>query len=163
MTDHAVFDDVDRRILEMLQEDGRISNAEVARRIGMAPSAILERIRKLERRDIIRGYEARLDPRALGYGLVAFVNITAATMGRAGDILEELSAIQEVQEAHLVVGEDCFLVKIRVPDTDALADLLQEKIQSRDWVDSTRTTIVLKTAKESLRVPVEDAPALDSV
>lgn len=157
-----MIDEIDRRILKMLQEDGRITNAEIARRVGMAASAILERIRKLERRGVIQGYTARIDPRALGYGLVAFVNITAAKMGQVEQILEELSVIPEVQEVHLVVGEDCFVVKIRVPDTDALAEVLQEKIQSRDWVASTRTTIVLRTAKESLGVPVVEVPAANT-
>lgn len=148
------MDDIDHRILALLQENARISNAEIARRVDMAPSAILERIRKLESRGVIRGYTADLDPKQLDRGLVAFVSITAASMGRASEILEELSEIPEVQEVHLIVGEDCFLVKVRVEDTDALAVLLQERIQSRDWVGSTRTTIVLKTAKETRAIPL---------
>lgn len=150
-----MIDDVDREILTMLQENARIPNAEIARRVGMAASAIHERIRKLEEADVIRGYTARLDPRVLGYGLTAFVRMTAAEMGRGADILARLKEIPEVQEAHLVVGQDCFLVKVRVRDTDALAGLLGEKLQRIDAVGSTQTTIVLRTIKETTAVPVD--------
>lgn len=150
-----MIDDIDRRILAMLQRNARISNAEIARDVGMAASAIYERIRKLEERGVIRGYSARLDPRKLGYGLVAFVSIKTAAMGKAAEIQEHLASIPEVQEVHLIVGDDCFQVKVRVADTQALARLLQDRIQSMDFVGSTRTTIVLETSKECLDVPLE--------
>lgn len=150
-----MIDEVDGQILTMLQENARIPNAEIARRVGMAASAIHERIRKLEEADVIRGYTARVDPRALGHGLTAFVRMTAGEMGRGAEILGRLEEIPEVQEAHLVVGQDCFLVKVRVRDTDALASLLGEKLQTIDGVGSTQTTIVLRTIKENGVVPVD--------
>lgn len=150
-----MIDDIDRRILAMLQRNARISNAEIAREVGMAASAIYERIRKLEERGVIRGYSARLDARKLGYGLVAFVSIKTAAMGKAAEIQEHLASIPEVQEVHLIVGDDCFQVKVRVADTQALARLLQDRIQSMDFVGSTRTTIVLETSKECLDVPLD--------
>lgn len=149
-----MIDDIDRQILSLLQENARIANAEIARRVGMAPSAIFDRIRKLEERGVIQGYTTRVDPKALGYGLVAFVSAKAGEMGHSAEILEELCAIPEVQEVHLVVGDDCFLVKLRVRDTDALASLLQERLQTIGGIGSTRTTIVLRTARESSRVPL---------
>lgn len=151
-----MIDEIDRQILRMLQQNARTSNAEIARAVGMAPSAIFERIRKLEERDVIKGYTACLDPRALGYGLLAFVSIQPTAMGRATEILEHLSGIPEVQEVHLIVGDDCFMVKVRAADTRSLARLLQEKIQSLDFVGSTRTTIVLETAKERLDLPLRE-------
>ncbi len=164
-----MLDDIDYRILDMLQRNARVSNAEIARAVGMAASAIFERIRKLEERGVIQGYHARLDPHAVGYGLVAFVSIKTAAMGKSAEILEHLSSIPEVQEVHLIVGDDCFQVKVRVADTRALARLLQDRIQSLEFVGSTRTTIVLETAKERLELPLaveareerEPAPAVD--
>ena len=150
-----MIDEVDRQILSMLQENARIPNAEIARRVGMAASAIHERIRKLEEAEVIQGYTARVDPRALGYGLTAFVRMTAGEMGRGAEILDRLEEIPEVQEAHLVVGQDCFLVKVRVRDTDALASLLGEKLQTIQGVGSTQTTIVLRTIKENAAIPVD--------
>lgn len=151
----ADLDEIDLRILHALQDDGRISNAEIARRLGMAASAIYERIRKLEERDVIRGYTTRLDPKALGYGLVAYVRIQTGDGARLSETAPALNAMPEVQEAHRVVGEDCFFVKVRVEDTDALARLLDEEIQVLPFVASTKTTIVLNTTKETTRLPLE--------
>lgn len=149
------LDRTDLEILRMLQEDGRIANAEIARRIDMAPSAVYSRIQKLEERGVIRGYTALIDPGALGLGLVAFVRLRSAEGARPDDFIEPLSDLPEVQELHRVVGEDCFFLKVRVEDTDALATLLDEKISVLPAVASTQTTIALSTAKDTLRVPLD--------
>lgn len=158
----ASLDATDVAILRLLQSDGRISNAEIARRVDMAPSAIYQRIQKLEERGVIRGYTVLLEPRELGYGLVAFVRLQAAEGARPDDFVEPLVEIPEVQEIHRVVGEDCFFLKVRVEDTDALAGLLDEKIAVLPAVASTQTTIALSTAKETQSLPLaspEDAEA----
>lgn len=153
-----MIDAIDRAILRLLQENARISNAEIARQVGLAPSAIFQRIRKLEEHGVILGYTARLDPKAVGCGLVAFVMLQTGEGARAGEVTAQLAAIPEVAEVHRVVGEDCFFLKVRVRDTDALGALLDHKIQPLPSVASTRTTIVLKTGKETTVLPVE-APA----
>jgi Lrp/AsnC family leucine-responsive transcriptional regulator len=150
-----MIDDIDRAILTMLQDNARTSNAEIARQVGLAPSAIFQRIRKLEESGVIQGYTTNLNPRALGFGLVAFVMIQTGEQARAVDTTAVLSAIPEVQEVHRVVGEDCFFVKVRVRDTDALGQLLDEHIQRVPSVAATRTTIVLKTGKETAKLPLE--------
>ncbi|HLJ82240.1 MAG TPA: Lrp/AsnC family transcriptional regulator [Ktedonobacterales bacterium] len=147
-------DDIDRQIVNILQGDARISVAEIARQLGMAPSGILERIRKLEARGVIRGYEARLDPHALGRGLLAFIFVRADERVGSGAIGEQLAAIPDVQEVHHIAGEDCYLVKVRVENTEALARLLRDRFGALDAVRSTRTTIVLTTLKESATLPV---------
>ena len=151
------MDSTDRKILNILQSDARTPNAELARQVGMAPSAVLERVRKLEERGVIQGYEARLDPKALDFGLLAFVLVR--TDDRVGNMQSEatLKAIPEVQEVHHVAGQDCFLLKVRVANTDALQVLLREQIGAIDTVRSTNTTIVLQTVKEVATIPV-DAP-----
>ena len=138
MIDQAL-DATDRAILALLQDNARISNAEVGRRIGLATSAVHQRVRKLEDRGIILGYAARVDPRSAGFGLAAFVMIRT---------------VPEVLEVHRVVGEDCFFVKVRVRDPDDLAHLLDHTIQRIPGVASTRTTIVLQTGKESTALPL---------
>lgn len=150
------FDGIDRQIMAILQENARTSNAEIARRVGMAPSAVLERVRKLEERGIIEGYTARLSPRALDLGLVAYVFVRAdEPVGRevAGKILAELP---EVQEVHHVAGEDCYLVKVRAADPESLGRLLRERFGAIESVRSTRTTVVLETVKETCALPVAD-------
>jgi Lrp/AsnC family leucine-responsive transcriptional regulator len=156
-----VIDDTDRDILRLLQENARTSNAEIARKIGLAPSAIFQRIRKLEEQGIIEGYTTRVCARAVGYGLVAFVMIQTGEHARLVDTASILTAIPEVQEVHRVVGEDCFFVKVRVRDTDALGHLLDEHIQRIPSVASTRTTIVLRTAKETTSLPLSSGSQLN--
>jgi len=152
-----MIDEIDRRILELLQEDARIANAAIARDVGLAPSAVFQRIRKLEDSGVIRGYHAHLDPASLGQGLMAFIAVQTGEGARARKTAEMLSSIPEVLEVHRVVGEDCFLLKVRVRDAEALGALLDEKIQRLPPVASTRTTIVLSTAKNVLAGPVADS------
>jgi Lrp/AsnC family leucine-responsive transcriptional regulator len=149
-----MIDDIDGKILSILQNDARTSNAEIARRLAMAPSAILERIRKLETRGLIDGYEARLNPKALDMGLLAFIYVRADERIGSREIGDELAAIPEVQEVHHIAGEDCYLLKVRVADTNALSDLLRQRLGPIDAIRSTRTTIVLSTIKETAQIPL---------
>ena len=150
----AMLDEVDRAILAALQSNARTSNAEMARRIGMAPSAILQRVRKLEENGFIQGYTARLNAKALGFGLVAFIMVQTRENASSVDTAGMLSALPEVLEVHRVVGEDCFIVKVRVRDTDHLAELLEHRIQQIPSIASTRTTIVVKTVKDRDDLPI---------
>ena len=149
----ATLDAIDRQILQLLQGDGRMPNAEIARRLGMAPSAIFDRIRKLEERRIIKGYEARVDARAIGLGLTAFIFVRADDLVASAGTGDALGRIPEVLEVHHIAGEDCFLVKVRVADTETLGTLLRERIGAIRSVRSTRTTIVLGTLKETYQLP----------
>jgi len=149
-----MIDQTSRVILETLQSDARISNAEIGRRIGLAPSAVFERIKKLEERGAVRGYNANIDPAAVDLGLLAFVLVRADERGGAPRTEAALAAIPEVQEVHHVAGEDCFMLKVRARDTAALNDLLANQIGALETVQSTKTTIVLRTAKETSTIPI---------
>lgn len=151
------LDPTDRRILDLLQTNARIANAEIAREVGMAPSAVLERVKKLEQKGILAGYEARLVPKKLGLGLTAFVFVRAEERGGTARVGARLAALDLVQEVHQVAGEDCYFVKLRARDTEGLAELLGT-IKAIPGITSTRTTIVLGTVKESARLPL---PATD--
>ncbi len=154
MSDRIVaLDATDHAILGMLQDNARVANAEIARRVDMAPSAVYERIRKLEDRGLIRGYEARLGARELGYGLVAFVFVRTADRPGTHGTGAALAALPQVQEVHHVAGEDCFLLKVRAADTESLGLLLRD-LGAIATVTSTRTTIVLHTLKETACLPL---------
>ncbi|MBU5612831.1 Lrp/AsnC family transcriptional regulator [Geomonas azotofigens] len=148
-----MFDEIDIHILEILQEKARIPNAEVARQVGMAPSAVLERIRKLEERGIIEGYEVRLNPACFHQGLSAFVQVE--TDGTDAQTAAALAAISSVQEVHQVVGPDGFLVKLRTADHTTLAKILRQ-IRPLPGVRSIRTQVVLETVKETRRVDLAE-------
>lgn len=150
----TALDQTDLRILRLLQDNARISNAEIARRIGLAASAVFQRVKKLEEQGVIAGYHARVNPAALGLDLLAFVLIRTGEGARAAETAALLADIPEVIEVHRVVGDDCFFLKVRVAGTDALGRLLDEKIQPLGPVASTRTTIVLSTAKEDSSLSV---------
>lgn len=145
------IDDIDHQILEILQEKARVPNAEVARRVGMAPSAVLERIRKLEERGFIEGYEVRLNPQEFGQGLTAFVQLRAQATAN-GKLAAQLSDVTGVQEVHQVAGEDGYLLKLRVADNTELGTVLRDELSLLDGVKSTRTSIVLNTFKETRKI-----------
>ena len=150
-----MIDDISLKILKILQEKARIPNVEVARQVGLAPSAVLERIRKLEKQGIIDGYEVRLNPKRFAKSLVAFVNIKLKKPGDEIKVGDKLSLVPEVQEVHYVAGDDSFLVKVRVADTEELDRLRRERLASISAVQSTRTAIVLATYKETAKIPIE--------
>lgn len=145
----------DTQILNILQENARVSNAEIARRLGVAPSAVFERIRKLEEKGVLRGYHAEMDSRALGLGQLAFMFIRSNDRPGAVGTAEQLAKIPEILELHHVAGEDCFLAKVRVRDAEALGRLLRERLSGIETITSTRTTIVLDTVKESSVLPID--------
>lgn len=147
-----MIDETDTQILDMLQQDARISNAEIARTVCLAPSAVLERVRKLEDSGVIRGFTASLDPKQVGLGLIAFVFVRTNECGDGTDQL--LAAIPEVLEVHDVAGEDSYLLKVRTKDPEDLALLLREKLKAIPTVISTRTTVVLQTVKETSALPL---------
>ena len=151
-----MFDEISLKILKILQEKARIPNVEVARQVGLAPSAVLERIRKLEKQGIIDGYEVRLNPKRFAKSLVAFVNVKLKKPTDEIKVGKHLARIPEVQEVHYVAGDDAFLVKVRVADTRALGQLTRDKIASNAAVLSTQTAIVLSTYKETAKIPIDE-------
>lgn len=151
-----ILDEVSQKILRILQEKARIPNVEVARQIKMAPSAVLERIRKLEKNGVICGYEVRLNPERFNRATVAFVMV-AADPADQEQVGRELSRIADIQEVHYIAGNDVFLVKVRVAGSRELARLLRERIGGIQGVRSTQTQIVLETYKETARIPLKDS------
>jgi Lrp/AsnC family leucine-responsive transcriptional regulator len=149
-----MIDSADAIILNILQSNARTSNAEIARQVGLAPSAVFERIRKLEERGIVEGYAARIQPKAIGLPLLAFVFVRADDKPGAEQTARRVAEIPEVLEVHHVAGEDCFLAKVRASDTEALGRLLRERLGRIESITSTRTTIVLDTVKESAALPI---------
>jgi Lrp/AsnC family leucine-responsive transcriptional regulator len=149
-----MIDETDQKILSIVQNNARTPNAEIARQVGMAPSAVLERIRKLEEKGIIEGYAVRVNPRALGLGLVAFISVRTRDPYGSLETAENIAKMPEVLEVHHTAGEDCYLVKVRTRDTESLGQFLRIKLGENKNVTYTRTTIVLDTLKESTQLPL---------
>jgi len=150
------LDPTDLQIVERLQANARETQVDIARAVGLAPSAVLERIRKLESRGVLKGYCADVNPQALGLGLLAFVAVRSVEADSDSDdrIAQALIGLPEVLEVHHVAGEDCYLIKVRARDTEHLGQLLRLRLGRIPGVRSTRTTIVLGTLKETSRLPI---------
>ena len=149
-----MIDDIDTSILELLQENARISQADVARVVGLAPSAVLERIRKLESRGVIKGYTALLDPQVVEQSMLAFIAVRTAQAPGDDGVAQQLAQCPEILELHHVAGDDCYMAKVRARDAEHIGQLLRHRFGRIPGVVSTRTTIVLETVKETPRLPL---------
>jgi Lrp/AsnC family leucine-responsive transcriptional regulator len=157
------IDELDCQIARLLQDNARTAQVDIAREVGLAASAVLERIRKLESRGLVQGYAALLDPRAFGQGMLAFVAVRSAEPPGEDRVAKHLARLPEVLEVHHVAGEDCYLLKVRARDAAHVGELLRKRIGRIKGVTSTRTTIVLETVKETPRIPVPDATSVNEV
>jgi Lrp/AsnC family transcriptional regulator, leucine-responsive regulatory protein len=146
------MDLIDKKILSLLQANAKMPNSEIARQVGMVPSGVLERIRKLEDNGYIKEYTASLKPESLNLGLLAFVFLRTSEMPGCQDTAKILAEFPEILEVHHVAGEDCYLLKIRLKDNQTLATYLREKIGHVPNVVSTKTVIVLETVKETSKI-----------
>ena len=154
MASDRTIDDIDAKILTILQENARTTQAEIAKTVGLAPSAVLERMRKLEAKGVIREYAASIDPHVANRPLLAFVSVRTNEYGPEQPSAQALAELPDVLEIHHVAGEDCYLLKVRARDAEHLGQMLRCEIQAVGGVTSTRTTIVLETVKETSRIPI---------
>ncbi len=141
------MEETNRVIISLLARDGRMSFTELARQTGLSVSAAQQRVRRLERRGVIKGYAAMIDPDDAGLPLTAFVSIKPFDPAAADDAPERLAHLSEIEACHSVAGDENYILKVRVASPTALEALLQE-IRAAASV-STRTTVVLSTPYEN--------------
>jgi Lrp/AsnC family transcriptional regulator, leucine-responsive regulatory protein len=148
-TDRQVLDATDRRILSELSAEGRVSLAELGRRVSLSPPAVAERVGRLERAGVITGYHAAIDPRALGYQLTAIVRVkpSARQLPRIPELAAE---IPEISECLRITGEDCFFLKVHLRSIDELSPLLDRFLR----YGSTTTSIVNDAPIPGRRPPI---------
>ncbi|WP_433796179.1 Lrp/AsnC family transcriptional regulator [Actinoplanes sp. CA-252034] len=140
------MDELDARIIGLIQSDARLSNRELARRLGIAPSTCLERVRALTRQGVIRGYHADIDPVALNRGVQAMVSVQVRPLSRAVIDTFKASAAKmpEVLHVFVLAGGDDFLLHIGVPDLDALHAFLLDRLSKRREVTGFRTSVIFQ-------------------
>ncbi|MFB6125534.1 MAG: Lrp/AsnC family transcriptional regulator [Halanaeroarchaeum sp.] len=148
------LDDVDRKILKILQADGRTALSEIARRLEMGNATIHERVDSLEAAGYIKEYRAVLDPELLGIDQVAFINVRTEP-GVFSSVAERLAEEPDIQEIHEVTGEFDLLLKARLVDRAELTDLLTE-IGGSDGVVETATDVVLRSVKDQQQLNLAD-------
>ena len=147
------MDDRDRRILDLIQRDAKLPQAQLARKVGLSAAAVNERLRKLERAGAIRRYAAVLNPSALGNDITAFVEVFIEHPRFEPAFIQRVLELDEVQECHHITGEFSLLLKVRVRDMKALQHLLLQQLNTPEGVRQTRTVMVLSTIKEDHYVP----------
>ena len=150
------LDATDRRILEVLQKEGRISNADLSERVNLSPSACHRRVQRLEEEGFIRDYVALLDPRRMGRMTTVFVEITL--QGQADDILDAferaIARVPEVLECHLMAGSADYLVKIAAMDTEDFARIHRRSLSALPGVRGMQSSFVLRTVRQTTALPV---------
>jgi|SRR5690554_504474 len=151
------LDAIDLTIIDILQEEGRITNNELANRIGLTSTPTLERVRRLEREGVIEGYQARINKEKVDKGFSAFVTVTLAA--HQLNLLEEFSdavlAIPEILACYNTTGEGDFLLHVVAKDTKAYETLMRTKLTMLPDVQRLHTSIVLNTIKEQSKIPVQ--------
>jgi Lrp/AsnC family leucine-responsive transcriptional regulator len=146
----GLLDDVNRRLLAELSSDPRIGMAALARRVNMSAPAVTERVQRLERAGVIKGYRLEVNPAALGLPVTAFARIRPAA-GQLSKVAELARSLPQVTECHRITGEDCFLIKVHAPAVEELETLLDQFLVYGQTV----TSIVVSTPVQPRSLPVE--------
>jgi len=152
----AAIDEIDLKILEALQADGRMTNVDLAARVGLTAPPCLRRVRALEERGCITSYHAHLDPVALGYTITVFAMVSLKSQAE-GDLRAfeaYVAALPEVRECHMLNGEIDFVLKVVAPDLRSFQQFLTSKLTQAPNVASVKTSLTIRTSKNLPGVPV---------
>lgn len=149
--DSDILDNIDRRILAALQEEGRIANVELANKVGLSPTPCLERVKRLEKSGYIQQYAAHLDPNKLNAKLVAYIEVSleSTTSEDLALFNKAIHSLTEVMECSMVAGGFDYLIKIRVADMNGYRQFLGEKLATINGVRETRTYVVMEEVKNT--------------
>ena len=151
------LDSIDRIILAELQDDGRITNVELARRAGLTAPPCLRRVRALEEGGVINGYHGRLNPAALGYGITVFALVSLRSQAEEDlrDFETHVATLPEVRECHMLNGEIDFILKIVAHDLQSFQSFLTSQLTTAPHVASVKTSLTIRTSKDQPGVPVD--------
>ncbi len=152
------LDNTDRKILEILQSNAKITNAQLSKDIGLSPAPTLERVKKLENSGIIKSYHARLDTAHIGLGVSTFVQVTLKGHNKKNIdfFLAEINSIPEVIECHHITGSGDFILKVISSDIASYQKLMLEKVSEIEVVDSLQSMVILSTFKDSKVMPIPE-------
>ncbi|WP_147820623.1 Lrp/AsnC family transcriptional regulator [Salidesulfovibrio onnuriiensis] len=152
----AKLDEMDRNILKILQREGRITNSELAKRLGISPPAMLERVKRLENSGVIKKFVALADAEKVGMGIIAFVRVSlgAHQLKDFETFKNHVDKMEEVLECYQVSGEDDYLLKVALPDMQSYADFAFAKLSPIPGLQSINSSFVLGTIKQETALPI---------
>lgn len=153
------LDPIDRKILELLQANSNVTNAQLAQEIGLSAAPTLERVKKLELAGVIRSYHAVVDPASVGLGVSTFVMATLKGHNKdnIAKFMSAIAEIKEIVECHHVTGSADFILKIVCTDIPSYQNLMLEKVTNIEVVDNLQSMVILSTLKDTKRIPIPEA------
>jgi DNA-binding Lrp family transcriptional regulator len=156
MKNNIKLDVTDKKILDILQRNSNITNAQLAKEIGLSPAPTLERVNKLETSGVIKSYHAVIDPASVGLGVSTFVMVTLKGHNKdnINKFIGAIKSIDEVVECHHITGAGDFILKIVCSDITAYQQLMLDKVSNIEVVDSLQSMVILSTFKDSKAVPL---------
>ena len=156
MAESLSLDRIDLRLLALLQQDGRATNAEIAGQVNLSPSACLRRIQRLEAAGVIRGYAALVDPKSVGLGLQAFVRVQLEKHGQFGldRFIEGVNSWDEVVACHALTGDMDYLLHVVVQDLEHFSRFLLDRLLNASGVADVNSSFVLRTVKQTGALPL---------
>jgi Lrp/AsnC family leucine-responsive transcriptional regulator len=151
------LDPIDKKILDLLQENGRMTNAQLAKDVGLSPPPMLERVRKLEKQGIIRKYVALVDPKKVDRGTMALVSVSLRFHQKNAiqEFVKEIQNIPEILECHHITGEEDYVLKVAIKDIEEYERFLHERLTRISGIRKIKTSFILKTIKHQTKVPVD--------
>lgn len=158
MAANVKFDQIDRKILTILQASAKITNAQLSKEIGLSPAPTLERVKKLENAGILKSYHAKIDTDKIGLGVSTFVSVSLKGHNKDNidNFLSEINKIDEVIECHHITGSGDFILKIIAKDIGSYQQLMLEKVSNITVVDNMESMVILSTFKDSKVIPIPD-------
>ncbi len=152
------LDSIDRKILELLQTNSNITNAQLAQEVGLSPAPTLERVKKLETAGVIKSYHAVIDTASVGLGVSTFVmaSLKGHNKENISKFMNAISKIEEIVECHHVTGQADFILKIVCTDIPSYQNLMLEKVTNIEVVDNLQSMVILSTFKDSKIVPIPE-------
>lgn len=152
------MDDIDKKLIALIQADGRASYGELGGAVGLSVSAVNERLKKLTGNGVITGWGARIAPQALGLDILAFIHVLIDRPESEDEFRQAVLHFAEVQECHHVTGEWSYLLKVRVADTAALERFLSERLKTLRGLVRTHSAIALSSIKDTAYLPTDSPP-----
>ncbi|WMN06717.1 Lrp/AsnC family transcriptional regulator [Marivirga arenosa] len=152
------LDQIDKKILDILQVDGRITNAQLSKDIGLSPAPTLERVKKLENAGIIKSYHAKLDTEKINLGVSTYVMVSLKGHNKSNidKFIEAIDDVDEIIECNHVTGSSDFILKVIAKDIPSYQKLMLEKVSEIEVVDSMQSMVILSTFKDSKRMPIPE-------
>jgi len=156
MTDHSKLDNIDKKIIRIMQENGRITNSQLSKEIGLSPAPTLERVKKLEHSGVIKSYHAKINKEKIGLGVSTFVLVSLKGHNKENiqKFTKSIERIEEIIECHHITGSGDFLLRVVTKDINSYQKLMLEKVTEIPVVDNLQSIVILSTFKESNVLPI---------